>query len=653
MSFGALPDNWFNFELLGLTADLLPVVSNPAGTVSPNSKLKDLGKVPSRYNHDGHIVGIANWTQKHSTAKEVEKWSQNPDYGICLQTREVRAIDADITDQELAKAIEHHIRRYIHSDIIRRRSNSTKFLIPFIVKGEMPKRVIKTQHGLIEFLANGQQFVAIGTHSSGVRYEGLENVDAFPELSIADFEKLWLALAQEFAIEPPTTGTLRKPPAEGFTCHDPVASYLEEHGHVTGYHKEGTLFIRCPFAHEHSTPDSDDGTATAYLPAGGRDYQQGHFACLHAHCASRDDADFLDAIGYRLADFDIIPPDVEEIKKAKSRLDGFDVIHAGDYINRPPVEWLIKNILPRRELTQFFGGSGAGKTFVVLDMMLAICRGGEWNGHKINPGRVVYICAEGAGGFISRLKAYAHHHNVDLKNIPFGIIPNTPNFRDVNDVKAIAEKVKAFGQVDAVVVDTLIQVIPGADENAGKDMSLAHKHCYLLIELTRATCVLVAHAGKDASRGVRGWSGQKGDLAAQFEITVKEDGKHLFWVDKMKDGRDHFGYDFILKTVTYDIDTDGDALDSCIVEYDKGAVGKTKRPKASPRRKNETLVYEAFISFGGGEVTLPALTEEVLRRMPPASGSRDKRRQRLADALESLADKGELRYFNGVVSAPL
>ena len=64
--------------------------------------------------------------------------------------------------------------------------------------------------------------------------------------------------------------------------------------------------------------------------------------------------------------------------------------------------------------------------------------------------------------------------------------------------------------MDEVIVDTLAQVTAGADENAGKDMAPAYRHCEELMRLTGAGVGLVAHTGKDVSKGVRGWSGAEG-----------------------------------------------------------------------------------------------------------------------------------------------
>lgn len=54
---------------------------------------------------------------------------------------------------------------------VRFRSNSGRLLIPIIAKGAVKKSIIKTPDGAIEILADGQQFIAAGTHPSGTRYE--------------------------------------------------------------------------------------------------------------------------------------------------------------------------------------------------------------------------------------------------------------------------------------------------------------------------------------------------------------------------------------------------------------------------------------------------------------------------------------------------
>jgi len=171
--YGATPDDWFHFDtILDLTADLLPVVSDPRVDISPLSKMKSTGKTPSIVNRQGHAAGLKDWTQRTSTPEDIARWSDDPRLGICVQTRRVRALDIDVEDEEIAEAIAVRWAELIEDESgpalgLRYRENSGKRLLAFIVEGELSKRHFKTEGGLVEFLATGQQFVAVGTHPSG------------------------------------------------------------------------------------------------------------------------------------------------------------------------------------------------------------------------------------------------------------------------------------------------------------------------------------------------------------------------------------------------------------------------------------------------------------------------------------------------------
>lgn len=653
--YGATSDDWLNLDLLGLTTDLLPVVSNPNSPISSKSSLRQLGKVPSLYNKDRQIVGIQNWTQKKSTSKDIEKWMKEPDYGICIQTRYVRALDIDIEDKALAGKIIIWLTECFNKKIpYRFRRNSGKALFAFAICGEFPKRIMKVEGGIIEFLGHGQQFVAIGQHPSGACYEGLENVQEFPEIKIEEFNTLWDAMAEKFAIEPPSESNLRNVSSDSSdgviaAMKDPVVAYLDARGQVTGLGKEGQVFIRCPFAHEHTDPNAD-GTSTAYLPAGHRNYEQGHFSCLHAHCHNRPDEDFLDAVGYRMADFEVITPGAEEEKKNER----FEPVRGGAYSRQPSVKWLIKHILPERGAYQFYGGSGDGKTFVVLDMMLALCRGVDWNGYKVKKRcKVVYVCAEGQGGFISRLRAYAKHYDIsDLDTLDFWVITDVPNFRTMEDVKLLAAKVNACGEIDACIIDTLAQVTPGADENAAKDMGLVLRHFAEFRKLTSSGSGIVHHSGKDPSKGARGSSILKGVLDAEFCIAKNDDGTRSFWVDKMKDDRDGFGFNFTLETVNFGMDEDNEIVSSCVVKY-LGTTSSKKKKKITGYKGQKKAVLEAFEKLGGVSEHVDAVLKMALSKLVYDGKGKDRRRGMLIRAVQDLHDDGEWTVEGQIIKRDL
>jgi len=244
--WGATTDEWDLFTRMGLVADLLPVVSNPQATVSPHSKIAGIGKTPSHYNGMGHVAGLPGWTDKQVTAKQVGDWSKNPDYGICLQTRNVRAFDIDVDDREKAQAIADFLADELLLPPKRYRANSGKCLLAFRVAGELPKRMLPVDGGvddkgeprkaMVEFLGNGQQFIAAGTHTSGVRYlwDWYGQAD-FPEVALDDFERVWAALVERFGTGVVGEGGVNRKKGERLAMDDVVVDILEKKGLALGY----------------------------------------------------------------------------------------------------------------------------------------------------------------------------------------------------------------------------------------------------------------------------------------------------------------------------------------------------------------------------------------------------------------------------------
>lgn len=664
-NFGATPQDWQHFGLtLGLTADLLPVVSNPMATISPDSALKDLGKTPSRYNNSRHAAGIAQWTQRVSTPEDIAKWAREPDYGICLQTRHVRAIDVDVTDELGAEIIASFIDSLHPSMPKRTRSNSSKFLLAFRLEGEFTKRKFKTQRGIVEFLATGQQFVALGQHPSGSRYEWFDGLpDDFPALSKDQFEALWAALVEKFATEEASEASASVKQQKLAEAHsaDPVASHLIDKNLVRKVGGDGRMHIICPWEADHTTDSSE--SATTYWPAHTGGYVNGHFLCMHAHCEHRTDAEFKEAIGYvddeSLNDFAVLNPEnnqpetlkgTEQIESKVSNR--FAVVPAHEFAVSQRTPWLIKGILPKAEMGVLFGDSGSGKTFKVLDMGAAIARGVEWRGHKVTQGRVAYIAAEGAGGFRKRLQAYAHHHGIALSDLPIGVIPSAPNLLQKADALDVAKAVLAWGGADLIIIDTLAQTTPGGNENSGEDVGKALAHCKGIHKATGALVLLVHHSGKDTTRGARGWSGLRAAADVEMEVTRFENDRVLS-LTKQKDGEDGVEFGFRLHQILLGEDEDGEEITSCVVEH-TSAVDKSQRAsKKEPKGNIEKMLLRLFkdtMDLADGTVKETELIEAAVDQMPVGEGKRDRRRERVMRAMESLLSSGALSKNKNVIN---
>lgn len=653
--YGASPEDWSHFDVvLGLGPDLLPVVSNPTAAISPLSKMKGLGKTPSVYNRQRLVAGMPDWTSHIATDADLERWAGEPDYGICIQTRTVRAIDCDITDAKLAIQIHDAIQVQLGRKLPARvRAGAEKFLLLLSLPGEMPKRIIRTEHGIVEFLATGQQFVAVGTHTSGTRYEWEGGLPSeIPVLDLATFEALWRTLDARFAVEPGATATasVKASKLAEAAANDPTAIALSEKGLILSDEKDGRLHITCPFADEHTGESAE--SATTYWPANTGGYQLGHFKCLHAHCDGRSDHEFLEAIGIahdHADDFEAIvfdePREGELSKAVRYAWSGDSKFSAG-----APMGWIVKGVIPRGELGVIYGPPGSGKTFFALDLAMAIALGEAWCGRKVNKGRVGYIAAEGAGGFRNRIQAYRIQREVGADTDILQVLAAVPNLLERQDVIDLGNSIIRMGGLEVLIYDTLARGTTGGDENSAQDMGLAIANCRTLHDVTGAMVILIHHSGKDATRGARGSNAILGAVDVEIEVSRFDDNRTAR-VSKLKDGEDGVEFGFKLHVVPLGVDEDGDAVSSCVVEHGAVAPRKAKEKRMGD---NEQRVWHTVLELQGldGEPpSVEAVISAAVEATPydAGNGKDDRRREYLGRALDRLVSKEKLHIIGGKV----
>ena len=336
--------------------------------------------------------------------------------------------------------------------------------------------------------------------------------------------------------------------------------------------------------------------------------------------------------------------DLADFGKATDKPLKFKLVQAAEFAAGKHPGWIVKDVLPRAELAVVYGESGAGKTFAVLDLMLAVARGQEWRGQRCHQGRVVYVAAEGSGGVRKRLAAYAAHHGVDLAQVDLYVVADAPNLLLKDDAGELARAVASLGPAAVVVVDTLAQATPGGNENAGEDMGRALAHCKAIHRKTGALVVLVHHSGKDASKGARGWSGIKGALDAEIEV-VKLGTARVVQVTKQKDGDDRGRWAFDLVEVPLGADDYGDLVSSCVVvEADMPATGTLARVLGPVETVVNAVVQEFAQAQSAGIEVEAVLSESVRRMKPPEGGKRDTRKQAAKRALLSLCTGDDAPY---------
>ncbi len=231
----------------------------------------------------------------------------------------------------------------------------------------------------------------------------------------------------------------------------------------------------------------------------------------------------------------------------------------------PNTPYRVRGLLPAQGVAAIYGESGSGKSFLAMDLCFSIAAGhSDWFGMAVKPAPAAYIALEGRGGVSKRIKAWEKHHNQGVAGqVRFLLGDFTlPDAKVVE--KLGAEIVASLGAGAVVVVDTLNQSAPGADENSSKDMSGILTNAKNLADRVQGLVVLVHHAGKDKGRGMRGHSSLFAAMDAVIEVTASPAGRS--WsAAKTKDDEAGMSYDFEMVRYVVDVDQDGLDVTSCAV----------------------------------------------------------------------------------------
>jgi len=278
-------------------------------------------------------------------------------------------------------------------------------------------------------------------------------------------------------------------------------------------------------------------------------------------------------------------------------------------------------------------------------MAFAVAQGTPWRGNKTKKGKVVIIAAEGSGGLGKRAKAVAKFHGLNLNDVDIHVITAAPNFLHEDDLAEVLASIQALGDVVLVVVDTLAQTTPGANENGAEDMGRALANLRIIREATGATVMAVHHAGKDASKGSRGWSGIKAAADSQIEVLRHEDGQREIHIEKMKDGEDGVRFGFRLEVVELGVDADGDLVTSCVTVEAELPVAKIEdkpsrgvvRYGANERHVLEVIESEYAAAQDVSEAVFVARCADLLPEPDP--GKRDQRLFTMRRAVQSLVKR--------------
>lgn len=260
----------------------------------------------------------------------------------------------------------------------------------------------------------------------------------------------------------------------------------------------------------------------------------------------------------------------------------FHFLTADELEEWPDPEWWLYNMFPKYGLGQLYGDSGAGKSFIAIDLAHALSTGSNWFGWEFVPDEkgkhphVFYLALEGASGVKRRVQAL-QKREADIRNREHYSIPDfhfsKTNFDITNedDLGALTQQVVSLsgGVPPVVIVDTQQQSMPALDFSSSQHMSLVVKMASQLQKAINGFVLLVAHFPKtgDPKKGAFGSIVQKGVM--EWQCYVEQiDGTEIrrFITTKIKDGVDGEARGFALCVRNLGVDIYGKPITSCTVE---------------------------------------------------------------------------------------
>lgn len=291
-----------------------------------------------------------------------------------------------------------------------------------------------------------------------------------------------------------------------------------------------------------------------------------------------------------------------------------------------PHEWLIEDLVTRKELAMIAGASQAGKTFFTLDLAMSVARGAPFMGQPTIRGGVVYQAGEGVRGLRGlRIPAYKKRYGLTARdNIPFALIPSPVNlYSSDTDVEALIADVRyAASMMDSplelVIIDTFSAATPGANENSSEDVSLALKRCEIIRERLNCAVIIVHHMNAEGTKA-RGHT----SLGANVDSVLichlipdarDDNGRKLREVEvyKLKDGEAGTRIPFVLDPEILYVREDGKEITSCTIE-------RIDRPQSNRRPKkpsgisltDQVYIYLKSVEKACREHGVPSPHDEI------------------------------------------
>jgi putative DNA primase/helicase len=334
---------------------------------------------------------------------------------------------------------------------------------------------------------------------------------------------------------------------------------------------------------------------------------------------------------------------IDERAQREAERDLPRLVSLNEFVVRPAVSWLARDLLPAESIVVVFGAPKSGKTHVIADLTMHAAHGMHWHGHTVTRAlRVAYLAGEGHNGLRVRLHAWRGHHAAELRG-DMRLIPQAlPLAWRLPDVLAVLQPYAP----DVVVVDTLNAYFGGADENSTKDMtSFVVAVRYLRDELHSAV-IVVHHTGLGDATRERGSSVLRAAADVIVQVARDDGGSGLVGMQVIE-ARDMEPWTEPLSLRLVHADTDwaddeGQPITTCIVAAGNAPVtlpGRGGRPLGEAQTTVLTIARELAATRRNGSADVLLARHEI----SALAQQRGVDRRRVSQSWESLARRGLIR----------
>lgn len=277
-----------------------------------------------------------------------------------------------------------------------------------------------------------------------------------------------------------------------------------------------------------------------------------------------------------------------------------------DKMNLPPVQWAVPGLLPAG-LSFLVAAPKMGKSWMALDLCLAVASGGEWLGRKVNQGPTLYLDLEDS----------ANRAQARMRTLldGFTAAPETCTFRLLAPIlgpdlfKILDEWVTANPGAKVVCFDTFQKIKPATGKNETsysadyricaplQSWAQQHNICVLLIHHTRK-----GTGSADIFEGINGSQGLMGSADAVLLLTK---------------GEGRFAEEATLSVTGRDV-----GMDQYAARFNKATcrwelLGTVEEQARQSFESNPAVLTIKELTAGGEwKGTVQELAEEVLERYP-------------------------------------